>query len=95
MAGLEDAGFASCGKHWISRGGDASFEQSRSGAQKVENWMVGFSHTDAPKRDSEAMGYLCNELGFQGVVVTDWRALRATRTDAVPDLEGNLILFSI
>ena len=111
VKGLEDSGFASCVKHWIGRGGDASFERSRSVAQNTVNWMVGweaalsggnewvmtncdgvgFSNTVDPKWDSETMGYLRNVLGFDGVVVTDWWALRATQTDPVPDLEGNML----
>ena len=111
VKGLEDSGFASCVKHWIGRGGDASFERSRSVAQYTVNWMVGweaalsggnewvmtncdgvgFSNTVDPKWDSETMGYLRNVLGFDGVVVTDWWALRATQTDPVPDLEGNML----
>ena len=33
-------GIQSCAKHWIARGGDASFADARSVAQTVDNWMV-------------------------------------------------------
>ncbi len=42
IKGLEDSGFASCTKHWIGRGGDASFGAARSVAQNFDNWMVGW-----------------------------------------------------
>ena len=46
----------------------------------------GFTYTCDPKWDAETMGYLRNELGFDGVVVTDWWPLSATGMDAVtPD----------
>ncbi len=46
----------------------------------------GFTYTCDPKWDAETMGYLRNELGFNGVVVTDWWPLNATGMDAVtPD----------
>ncbi len=51
----------------------------------------GFAHQCDPKWDSETMGYLRNVLGFDGVVVTDWWALRATQYDGVTDLEGNVL----
>ena len=107
IKGLEDAGFASCTKHWIGRGGDSSFGNARSVASNFDNWMVGwkaalidggaewvmtncaglgFTYTCDPKWDAETMGYLRNELGFNGVVVTDWWPLNATGMDAVtPD----------
>ena len=95
IQGLEDAGFASCTKHWIGRGGDSSFGAARSVAQNFDNWMVGWkaalsagsewvmtncggtgiTNTVDVKWDSVTMGYLRNELGFDGVVVTDWWAL--------------------
>ena len=45
MAGLEiktieDNGMLACAKHWIARGGDASFAAARSVAQNVDNWML-------------------------------------------------------
>jgi hypothetical protein len=52
---------------------------------------TGPSYTTDIKWDSEAMGYLRNTLGFKGVVVTDWWALRATQTDEVPNLEGVML----
>ena len=92
IKGLEDAGFASCTKHWIGRGGDSSFGAARSVAQNLDNWMegwkaaldagaewvmtncggTGITNTVDVKWDSVTMGYLRNELGFDGVVVTDW-----------------------
>ncbi len=42
ILGLEEAGFASCTKHWIGRGGDSSFGNARSVAQNFDNWMVGW-----------------------------------------------------
>ena len=109
IKGLEDAGFASCTKHWVARGGDSSFADARSLAQNIDNWMVGwkaalidggaewvmtncagkgFSNTTDPKWDSETMGYLRNELGFNGVVVTDWWPLNATTNEDEITLEG-------
>lgn len=32
-------GVQTCAKHWIARGGDASFAKARSVAQTVDNWM--------------------------------------------------------
>jgi len=32
-------GMQTCAKHWIARGGDASFAKARSVAQTVDNWM--------------------------------------------------------
>ena len=42
VKGLQDAGFASCVKHWIGRGGDSNFGNARSVAQNLDNWMVGW-----------------------------------------------------
>lgn len=42
VKGMEDAGFASCVKHWIGRGGDSNFGNARSVAQNFDNWMVGW-----------------------------------------------------
>ncbi len=42
VKGMEDAGFASCVKHWIGRGGDSNFGKARSVAQNFDNWMVGW-----------------------------------------------------
>ncbi len=42
IRGLEEAGFASCTKHWIGRGGDSNFGNARSVAQNFDNWMVGW-----------------------------------------------------
>lgn len=39
---LEQNGLASCTKHWIGRGGDASFGAARSVAQNVDNWLAGW-----------------------------------------------------
>ena len=92
IKGLEDAGFASCTKHWIGRGGDSNFGNARSVAQNFDNWMVGWkaalsagaewvmtncggtgiTNTVDVKFDPVTMGYLRNELGFDGIVVTDW-----------------------
>ncbi|MBR5345039.1 MAG: glycoside hydrolase family 3 protein [Clostridia bacterium] len=51
----------------------------------------GFTNTTDPKWDSYTMGYLRNELGFDGVVVTDWWPLNATQTDPMPTLEGVML----
>lgn len=109
VKGLEDAGFSSCVKHWVGRGGDSSFANARSVAMNIDNWMVGwkaalidggaewvmtncagkgFSMTTDPKWDSETMGYLRNELGFNGVVVTDWWPLDSTTKADEVTLEG-------
>ena len=42
IRGLEDSGFASCTKHWIGRGGDSNFGNTRSVAQNFDNWLVGW-----------------------------------------------------
>jgi len=39
---LNENGLATCVKHWIGRGGDSSFENARSVAQNVENWLEGW-----------------------------------------------------
>ncbi len=112
IKGLEDAGFASCTKHWIGRGGDSSFANARSLASNFDNWMVGwkaalidggaewvmtncagqgFTYTTDPKWDSATMGYLRNELGFNGVVVTDWWPLSATTDPDDITLEGDVL----
>lgn len=39
---LEDNGLATCTKHFIGRGGDSSFQNARSVAQNVDNWMEGW-----------------------------------------------------
>ena len=52
---------------------------------------TGITNTVDPKWDSVTMGYLRDTLGFDGVVVTDWWALRATQTDAVPTPEGVML----
>ena len=36
---IEENGMEACAKHWIARGGDASFAAARSVAQNVDNWM--------------------------------------------------------
>ncbi|MBQ2951987.1 MAG: glycoside hydrolase family 3 protein [Clostridia bacterium] len=42
IRGLQENGLSSCTKHWIGRGGDASFSAARSVAQNFDNWMVGW-----------------------------------------------------
>ena len=42
IKGLQENGLSSCTKHWIGRGGDASFSEARSVAQNFDNWMVGW-----------------------------------------------------
>lgn len=39
---LNENGLATCTKHFIARGGDSSFENARSVAQNVVNWMEGW-----------------------------------------------------
>lgn len=42
VATLNENGLATCTKHWIGRGGDASFQNARSVAQNVDNWLEGW-----------------------------------------------------
>ncbi|MDI9485702.1 MAG: glycoside hydrolase family 3 N-terminal domain-containing protein [Bacillota bacterium] len=42
VATLNENGLATCTKHWIGRGGDSSFQNARSVAQNVDNWMEGW-----------------------------------------------------
>ena len=39
---LNENGLATCTKHWIARGGDASFQNARSVAQNIDNWLEGW-----------------------------------------------------
>ena len=103
---VEDGVYA-CAKHFIARGGDASYSDANSDAFTVDNWMTawklaleanpkwlmtnGYStgfytgvHVDF---DRETMGYLRNELGYDGVIVSDWGAQGADNASGI-DQDG-------
>ena len=48
IKGLQENGLSSCTKHWIGRGGDASFSAARSVAQNFDNWMVDITSARKP-----------------------------------------------
>ena len=102
-----EGGVYACAKHFIARGGDASYSGANSDAFTVDNWMTawklaleanpkwlmtnGYStgfytgvHVDF---DRETMGYLRNELGYAGVIVSDWGAQGADNASGI-DQDG-------
>ncbi len=70
VKGLEDAGFASCVKHWIGRGGDSNFGNARSIAQNFDNWMVGWKA--ALSGGNEWVMTNCGGTGITNTVDVKW-----------------------
>jgi beta-glucosidase-like glycosyl hydrolase len=70
VKGMEDAGFASCVKHWIGRGGDSNFGNARSIAQNFDNWMVGW--TAALSGGNEWVMTNCGGTGITNTTDVKW-----------------------
>lgn len=92
---INEGGALACVKHFITRGGDQSFEGGHSEAWNVDNYMYGWKAaieagamwimTNSYNKglagdvtvdyDNTTLPYLRNELGYQGVILTDWGSL--------------------
>ncbi len=95
VTALNAGGALACVKHFITRGGDQSFEGGHSEAWNVDNYMVGWKAaikagaqwimTNSYNKglagdvtvdyDNTTLPFLRSELGYDGIILTDWGSL--------------------